>query len=342
MNQLFVFIRRNKLHHLLFWAVYYVGWVQVYQGFYERRSDLLTITLIYALGHATMFYTTQYVFIRRLLRRRRIAAFILAFVGLLIATSVAMFGGITLVLGSLKQWGVTPLQFMSTLAFSSIFMTGVLLSIKGLFDYNRNMRQQQRLERERLEAELQYLKAQVNPHFLFNTINSVYVLIRQNPEKASETLIRLSDLLRAQLYDFSAEKISIEQEVEYLDNYIELERVRKGDQLIVEVQKGDTLQGFSIAPLMLIPFLENCFKHVAQDPGLQRKIRFELVREQDQLLARFFNTRNSSFTGTGPQAGGLGLKNIQRRLALLYPGKHSLHINAQPDFYEVTLSLKLS
>ncbi|MFN3556211.1 MAG: sensor histidine kinase [Bacteroidales bacterium] len=342
MKPFVVFIQRYKLHHLLFWAVYYVGWVQAYTDYYERRSDVLIITLLYALAHATMFYTTQYVLIPRLLRRRRIVAFILVFVVLLIATTGALYGGITLVLGSLIRWGVTPMQFMSTLAISSIFMTGVLLSIKGLFDYNRNIRQQQRLEKERLEAELQYLKAQVNPHFLFNTINSVYVLIRQNPEKASETLIRLSDLLRAQLYDFSTEKISIEQEVEYLDNYIELERVRKGDQLMVEVHKGDHLQGFSIAPLMLIPFLENCFKHVAQDQGLQRKIRFELLREQDQLIARFFNSRNSSFPGTSTQAGGLGLKNIQRRLALLYPGKHTLHINAQPDFYEVTLSLKLT
>lgn len=341
MKKMLSFTYKYKLHHILFWLVYYVGWVAVYKSFYTQLSDLLLVTLVYALSHSTMYYTTQYLFIPRLLKKRRIALFILAFLGLLIFSVFAMYFGIQLILGAdlIKTFKVARLQVLITFAFSNVFMTAVLIMLKALLDYIRNHRSEERKEKERLEAELQYLKAQVNPHFLFNTINSVYVLIKSNPDKASETLIKLSDLLRAQLYDFSHDKITIEQEISYLQNYIELEKLRKGEKLRVDFNKSNTLQGFKIAPLMLMPFLENCFKHVSSKPNQQNTINVDIDLQNEKIKAVFFNTREEESKTSENLPGGIGLKNINRRLELLYPGAYKLDIKDTPDSYQVTLIL---
>lgn len=341
MNSFVSCLSRFKIHHILFWLVYYVGWVQVYRGFYENFGDLLLVTLIYALAHASLFYLTQYLFIPRLLKRDKVYMFVLAFVVLMLVITVGMYGAISWIIGPITAFGVDMWPFMGTLALSNIFMTAVLISVKGFLDYLRNVRYQEQKEKQRLESELQYLKSQVNPHFLFNTINSVYVLIKQDPEKASDTLIKLSDLLRTQLYDFGAEKIRIEQEIEYLENYIELERLRKGKKLLFEMKKDNDLNGFYIAPLMLLPFLENCFKHVSSGEAEDRKIRISLKRNQIRFFAEFFNTKDSSGAFKSLAPGGIGLKNIRRRLELLYSGAYTLDINDQPDSFTVNLSLKI-
>jgi two-component system, LytTR family, sensor kinase len=331
-----------KLHHILFWIFYYIGWVQIYKGFYEHLSDLLMVTAAYAIAHATMYYSTQYFFIPRLLKKRKIVFFIMSITGLLMALSLMLYLAIALILNQgLTMYGVPMSQFLITLFFSIVFMTSVLIIIKSLLDYIRNSRTEDRKEKERLEAELQYLKAQVNPHFLFNTINSVYVLINQNPKKASETLIKLSDLLRAQLYDFGMDRISIEQEINYLENYIELERIRKGEKLIIEWEKAPGIQGFRIAPLMLMPFLENCFKHVGAPHGQNNIIKIKMNLDQNKFTAYFFNTKDIESEKMMQQRGGIGMKNIRRRLELLYPGAYTLNIKDLPLSYEATLTLTI-
>ncbi len=332
-----------KLHHILFWIIYYMGWVQVYKGFYEDLNDLLLVTLVYAIAHAGMYYFTQYLLIPRFFRKKKIAAFVFSFLVLLLVSVVFMFFAIRLILGKemMANFGENPFPILAMFGFSNIFMTAVLLSIKALIDNYRNQRVEEKKEKERLETELQYLRAQVNPHFLFNTINSVYVLIRQDPEKASDTLIKLSDLLRSQLYDFGEEKISIEQELSYLENYIELERMRKGNKLAFELVKGPDLEGFKIAPLMLMPFLENCFKHVSTYNGQNNAIRIKLTRENDHFRAQFYNTKEEMAKKKNLLPGGIGLRNVRRRLDLLYPNAYTLDIKDFPDSFEVTLTLTI-
>lgn len=332
-----------KLHHILFWIVYYIGWVQVYKGFYEDLNDLLLVTLVYAIAHAGMYYFTQYLLIPRFFKKKKIAAFVFSFLVLLLVSVVFMFFAIRLILGKemMANFGENPFPILAMFGFSNIFMTAVLLSIKALIDNYRNQRIEEKKEKERLETELQYLRAQVNPHFLFNTINSVYVLIKQDPEKASDTLIKLSDLLRSQLYDFGEEKISIEQELNYLGNYIELERLRKGNKLSFELEKDPELSGFKIAPLMLMPFLENCFKHVSSYNGQNNAIRVKLTKEKDLFRAQFYNTKEEIPENPGLIPGGIGLKNVRRRLELLYPNAYTLDIKDLPDSFEVTLTLTI-
>jgi two-component system, LytTR family, sensor kinase len=341
MKQFTLLIRRYKLHHVVFWTAYILFWMQVYKNFYQSTLDLFLVTFVYAVSHGVLYYVTQYLLIPRLLRKKKVLLFILFFAGILAILIVVMFFSIQWILGValVGTFGPSLLPIIFLFGFSNVFMVALLLSIKMIIDNLKNQRIEERKEKERLETELQYLKSQVNPHFLFNTINSVYVLIKKDPEKASQTLIKLSDLLRAQLYDFGKERITIEEETEYLENYMELEKMRKGEKLHLGYDKGSSVKGFSIAPLILMPFLENCFKHVSSYSGNENTIRVKLNYSNNQFRAMFFNTREENQQPVGP--GGIGLKNVQRRLELLYPGTHSLAIYDRPDSYEVNLTLEI-
>lgn len=233
----------------------------------------------------------------------------------------------------------TYIQTVFYFTFSNIFTAGLLLSIKSFIDHKKVLKEHQAMEKERLESELQYLKAQVNPHFLFNAINSVYVLIKIDPEKASETLIKLSNLLRSQLYEFATEKIRIEQELDYLENYIELEKIRRGERVTVVLEFEGELEGFEIAPLLLIPFLENCFKHLSSYTDRENKILVRISRSRSILKAHFYNTYEPNGTLNDKTVGGIGLQNTKRRLELLYPKKHKLAFHSDSKSYEVNLEI---
>jgi len=249
---------------------------------------------------------------------------------------------LTLALDLEKFFQASTIQVLFVYFSSNVFTGGILLAVKGFWENRKTIRQNELREKERIESELNFLKSQVNPHFLFNAINSVYVLIRIDPDKASETLIKLSNLLRSQLYEFTTDEIDIQQELEYLENYIELEKIRKGDRLKVVFEKGEGLEDFSIAPLLLIPFLENCFKHLSSHTDQANIVKVKIEFLKGVLSAYFYNTKEEQHKKKmGQTVGGIGLKNIQRRLELLYPKKHQLEIKENPDSFEVNLQIKI-
>jgi LytS/YehU family sensor histidine kinase len=222
---------------------------------------------------------------------------------------------------------------------SIVTMVGLLAGAKLIIEKVRTDRANRVRDQQRLESELQYLKAQVNPHFLFNAINSVYFLIKKDQNLAAETLIKLSDLLRFQLYDCSDEKIAIEKEIEYLNNFIMLEKIRKGEKVRIQVNFDENLSGFYISPFLLIPFVENAFKHVSNLANGQNKIGISMKRDGDKLIATIENTTDKILN---KEVGGIGLKNVKRRLELLYPDSHQLSSHEDDEKYCVNLSLLIA
>jgi two-component system, LytTR family, sensor kinase len=196
-----------------------------------------------------------------------------------------------------------------------------------------------KMEVEKLSSELDYLKAQINPHFVFNSINTVYFQIDKQNVGARDSLSAFSDLLRYQLYECNGNEITIEKEILYLQNYIELQRMRKDENYNVSFVVGDNLKGFTISPLLLIPFVENAFKHVSHHSG-QNQVRILVRKRQDNFELSVFNTKEKKAVLNGHT--GIGLKNAKRRLELLYKNRHKLMINDGGDSYEVNLSLKIS
>ncbi|MBT1685489.1 sensor histidine kinase [Dawidia soli] len=196
-----------------------------------------------------------------------------------------------------------------------------------------------KIEVEKLNTELDYLKAQINPHFLFNSINTIYFQIDKHNTLARETLSSFSEMLRYQLYECNGKEIPIEKEVAYLRNYVDLQRHRNDENYQITFQDHN-LGGFTIAPLLLIPFIENAFKHVSHRPEGNR-IDVDLSRQGDTFHMNIFNTKEARHPARG-EPSGIGLKNVQRRLELLYKDRHALSIQESPDHFEVKLTLKIN
>jgi LytS/YehU family sensor histidine kinase len=228
---------------------------------------------------------------------------------------------------------------------STLASTTLGMSVKLTKNWIQMKRRQQLLEKEKLETELKFLRSQFNPHFLFNTINSIFVLIHKNPKTASDALAKFSDLLRYQLYDCNDQEIPLSQELSYLQNFIDLQKLRQDTgrfHLNFNVQQNGSAD-LAIAPFVLMPFIENAFKHVSQHNDGSNWIKMELTFDHNQLrftIANSMDAKNSMVKDIAFHQG-IGLKNVQRRLHLIYPHEHQLIINHDGAAFSVDLCLHL-
>ncbi len=217
------------------------------------------------------------------------------------------------------------------------------MSIKLTKNWIETKRHKQLLEKEKLETELNFLRYQFNPHFLFNTINSIFFLIHKNPDMASASLAKFSELLRYQLYECNDERILLSNEIAYVDNFIGLEKLRQNNNLEVSLdihRHGNT--SFTIAPFVLMTFVENAFKHVSRDTDKPNWIRIRSTMTAGMLDFFIANSCSPFSSGDLIHYGGIGLKNVQRRLDLLYPGEYKLDIQNDANSFEVRLRLTLA
>ncbi|HEU5145803.1 MAG TPA: histidine kinase [Chryseosolibacter sp.] len=196
--------------------------------------------------------------------------------------------------------------------------------------------QLRQMEIAKLNAELDYLKAQINPHFVFNSINAIYFQIDRQNEVARRSLSNFSEMLRYQLYECNGAEIPIEKEINYIKSYVAMQQMRKDENYTIIVRAADDLKGFYICPLLLIPFVENAFKHVSNF-AKHNEIRIEMSRMEGRFILSVFNTKDDRPTNSVRK--GIGLNNVKRRLELLYRDKHELTIDDRPDSFEVKLVL---
>ena len=191
---------------------------------------------------------------------------------------------------------------------------------------------------ERQSSELALLRSQINPHFLFNTLNNIYSLVYKKSEDAPEAVMKMSAIMRYMLYDATTDKVLLEKEIEYLKSFIELEKLRIRHKDFVELVISGNVEGRTIAPMLLIPFVENAFKHGSKSVG-NPGIRINLSIEPREIRFKVSNHLRKNTTVPVDQMGGIGLNNIRRRLNLLYLGKHRLEISTDENLYNVNLIL---
>jgi LytS/YehU family sensor histidine kinase len=196
-----------------------------------------------------------------------------------------------------------------------------------------------RVQMENLQTELRYLKAQMNPHFLFNSINTIYFQIDKKNVEARTSLQKFAELLRYQLYDCNEDTIPIEKEIEYLKSYIDLQRLRKNNNHSISFQAGEEVKGFGLAPLLLLPFVENAFKHLSNFADQPNHVNVNLFRQNGHFEFEVRNSKNN--TETAKPYNGIGLKNVKRRLDLLYGDAYNLAIDNSKDLYVVKLKIQL-
>jgi LytS/YehU family sensor histidine kinase len=197
------------------------------------------------------------------------------------------------------------------------------------------------LEKEKISTELDFLKAQINPHFLFNSLNNILFQIDKSNTDARETLLKFSEMLRYQLYDCSSDLIEIEKELQYIRNYIELQMLRKTAKYNCRLDVSDGVKNFSIAPLLLIPFIENAFKHISHSANGENSIRIDMDYKENQFIFMIVNDQDNSKSIDISENKGIGLANVKRRLDLLYADKYSLDISDVINQYSVSMKIQV-
>lgn len=214
------------------------------------------------------------------------------------------------------------------------FLAVVFFSL--LLKINNRLKQ---TEKEKLKAELSYFKAQINPHFLFNTLNSIYSLAIQKADNTADAVVKLSGMMRYVLSDASHDFVPLEKEIGYITDYIDLQRIRFGETVKINYQAEEPHPGKLIAPLILISFIENAFKF-GVNPEEESFIAVNISLFEDHLHLHVYNNKVHGQLENETQ-GGLGINNAKQRLNLLYPEKHKLEIVESDSEYEVDLSIKL-
>jgi signal transduction histidine kinase len=229
--------------------------------------------------------------------------------------------------------------FFSTFIF--LFILACSIAYKTISDKVISDRLASQKETENLKTELSLLRSQVSPHFMFNVLNNMVALARKQSDQLEPSLIKLSSLMRYMLYETDEEKVSLEKETEYLQSYIDLQQQRFGKKVLINVKMCKADKIYFIEPMLLIPFVENAFKH---GTGMieNAHIDIELKAENNMLNFRVCNQYDPSSIEIKDKASGIGLTNVQRRLQLLHPGNHTLRITKDNGLFTVTLQINLS
>ncbi|RRB17202.1 sensor histidine kinase [Larkinella knui] len=216
-----------------------------------------------------------------------------------------------------------------------LFLVGIFVSL--FLQINNRWRQ---TEQEKLATELSYLKAQINPHFLFNTLNSIYSLAIEQSDRTADAIVKLSSLMRYVIRDAGSNQVPLAKEVEYIDDYMALQKLRLGDTVQIEYASSGLFNGKQIAPLILISFIENAFKY-GVNPEEKSIIQITISLKENNLRLYVFNKKVRLFHND-EASGGIGIENTKSRLQLVYPDKHTLTITDNPTGFAVELILNLA
>lgn len=347
---------RYKLYHIPFWIVYhYIWWVVALGNPVKVVEALFTASVIkflfYVIWQALAVYFNLYFLVPRFLEKGKYVQFLMFLLLTILATAAMIVPGYYI-----GAWaaGKTLEEFFGpgNYAFFHMMLGGPLsstvaattfaMSIKLAKNWLQTQRRQQMLEKEKLETELNFLKYQFNPHFLFNSINSIFFLIHKNPDMASASLAKFSELLRHQLYECNDHQIPLGKEIAYLENFIELEKLRRNDNLEVVFDVQEQLDGQpGIAPFVLMTFMENAFKHVSRGHDEANWISGYLRLDNANLIFNLSNSISEEQNTEVVNYGGIGLKNVRRRLDLIYQGRYQLDIRRDTGRFVVHFEVEL-
>lgn len=323
--------------HILFWVVWYFFYIITFSNNFLDASEFVQNLALLPVRMAATYVLLYWMLPKYLFAKRY-----LSFTLLMVVHGVLYGLSINLVL----QYGFGYHATGGKNLIPSVVMNyQIPATAVAVYLFKRWYRIQQytlTLEKEKLSAELKFLKSQIHPHFLFNTLNNLYALTLKKSDKAPEVVIQLSHLLEYTLYSGRETHVELQEELKQLRDYIELEKLRYGKRLRVNLDISSQVDGLHIAPLMLLPFVENSFKHGASS-DMDAPFIDIFVDVQDAVLD--FRVRNSYKQEKDKSAdykAGIGLTNVKRRLELLYPAKHMLEINSTSEVFEVMLHLNLN
>jgi LytS/YehU family sensor histidine kinase len=318
------------LYHLAFWGFFTLLFLQ--QNPKVVLQDFLAWFTI--LGVSTMVvYTNLYLLFPKFFFTKKYSIYFLLLVLIIglgaLSLKLLLPSGNTSFLTSIFQ------QFVNLFFF--VVITSSLKFLRGFLQKQELL---MKLEKEQLKTELSLLKAQVNPHFLFNTLNNLYGLILQNENlQAADITLKLSDLMRYLLESSKTERISLQKEIKFLEDYLVLEKIRLSAQADIRFVVYGLEKDIFVAPLFFIPFVENAFKHGLQSISESSFAHFSLSIQGKDLFFEAVNSVGQNITT--PEKSGTGLENLRKRLELLYPEKHLLEVEKNEGIFKVILQISI-
>lgn len=331
-------------------------------NFVERLPYTLLNSLLFMTSHIFLAYSLMYFVVPVYLLKNKYLATALWIIILFIATGAMASVTALYIVDPVRTWMLPASLLLSRGPDQTSFFMGLMAGLRGAITvgglaaaiklmkhwYVKQERNLQ-LQKENVESQLELLKAQVHPHFLFNTLNNIYSYTQNTSEVASQLVMGLSDILRYMLYECSQPLVPLSKEIGMIEEYISLEQIRYGNKLELHIGVPGETRDLYIAPLLLLPFVENCFKHgtshILENPWLSLQITIEDKKMTMKLLnGKSPGNANGNYqpgAGTGNHSTGIGINNVRKRLELIYPGKHDLSITNDPYVFIVNLTVEL-
>jgi two-component system LytT family sensor kinase len=298
------------------------------------RNFSIEHSFLFNLIPILFFYVNAYLLMPFFLNRKKLLIYILVTIVGMTLFAFALY----YVRSEIMNFPFT-LRFPVFSFFNLLSFLAMSIAYRFVLDKNRFERLQREKETESLKTELSFLRSQVSPHFMFNVLNNIVSLSRTQKDLVEPALIQLSELMRYMLYESDEEKVTLAREIEYLNNYINLQKMRFGDDIHVTISTNGRFDDYLIEPMLLIPFVENSFKHgigLIKDPFINIS-----VHEHNGVLNFEVTNKYTAQHEVKDKQSGIGLHNVQRRLKLLYPDKHTLVIDKLNDEFVVNLKLEL-
>jgi LytS/YehU family sensor histidine kinase len=335
------FLARNKLLllHLSFWILYFSYRLYDLQGYLGGKKAVmyLGVTLLF---NVSASYAHYFFVLPDFLTYKRVAPYLTKLIILLtvaITCRILAENAIMPLLTSNEKYyqSLKLTRLISTVwdILTFLIFTGMIRFTADWFDFENKKKQ---LENEKLNAELNYLKAQINPHFLFNTLHNLNYLVYTKSDSATEVVIKLSNIMRYMIYDASKEQVSLSKELTYIRDYIDLEKIRLNYPFDVNLQIQGDVSTVEIAPLIMLTFIENAFKHGISDQEKECYINIELIADNQQIKYKVSN-RKMKVQPQKKLKSGFGLNNVKQRLQLSYPKRHQLTIEDAANSYSISL-----
>ncbi|GJM31493.1 MAG: histidine kinase [Saprospiraceae bacterium] len=334
--------------HLLFWLIITLTYAASEWGYRDNFAQAILFEVIFLPSRLIAVYVNWFILIPRLLYQNKVFSYlcILTILLFLLATLqryYTLYWAYPVFFPSWMTQPPQPLVFFRIVQNLVIITSPVAFStgIKLFFDWYDQKNKTRKLEKEKAEAELKYLRSQINPHFLFNTLNSLYGLSLEKSDKVPKLLLKLSDLLSYSLYESAVKRIHLKKELQLIKDFIALEKERYEDRVNItwKIKEAD-FTDLQLAPLLLMPLVENAFKHGVKEESNQAHLSISLFRQPNGIVFEVINTI-PAFSSPEDQPEGIGLANLGRRLEILYPGQYELITRKANNHFVATLKLNV-
>lgn len=348
LEQLF-FRTPRILWHIVFWVIYITFFSLVYGSFEDDYGRQFLIQLTDAIVQMPAVYFTIYFLMPRFLFKEKYGEFFLSLIIVILGFSTLIWIDYVLVQKPLF-WPDSTYQpklinigkiLKNTTKIYPVLTLAIV--IKWFKYWYKEQKANQLLASEKLQAELRFLKAQVHPHFLFNTLNNLYALTLKQSKDAPEVVLKLSDLLNYMLYECNADTVPLNKEIKLVKDYIALEKIRYGKRLNISFNVRGAVTAEMIAPMLILPFVENCFKHGVSEELDESWVNIDLELKRKILTLKVENSKSKNGVSEDrfEYKEGIGLNNVKRRLELLYEETHELEILDERESYLVILKIEL-